>query len=78
LRYHGNPLIRGKDTWMSLIKRLREARGKYPDVDVFICRDILYIDGISEEECTKKSISSSHFLPRDQFVITYALGEPPE
>ena len=48
------------------------------DVDVFIRRDILYIDGISEEECTEKSLSSIRFFARDQFVITYALGEPPE
>ena len=63
---------------MSLIKKLREAREKYPDVDVCIRRDSLYIDRISEEEFTEKSLGSSHFLPRDQFVISDTLGEPPE
>ena len=65
---------------MSLRKRLMKATEKYPDVDVFIRRGTLYIDGISEEEFTEKSLSSSHFLPREEFVITYTLGlgEPPE
>lgn len=63
---------------MSLRKRLMEATEKYPDVDIFIRRNTIYIDGISEEEFTEKSLSSSHYLPRDEFVITYALGEPPE
>jgi len=63
---------------MSLRKRLMEAREKHPDVDIFIRRNTIYIDGIPEEEFTEKSLSSSHFLPSDEFVITYALGEPPE
>jgi len=63
---------------MSLRKKLRQAREKYPGVDVFIHRGILYIAGIPEEEFIEKSLSSSYFLPRDEFVITYELGEPPE
>jgi hypothetical protein len=78
LRYHGNPLIRGKEEWMSLRKRLKETRENYPDVDVFIRRNTLYIDGIPEEEFAEESLSSLYFLPRDVFVITYALGDPPE
>ena len=60
------------------LRRLKETREKYPDVDVFIRRNILYIDGIPEEEFVERSLSSLYFLPRDDFVITYALGEPPE
>ena len=63
---------------MSLMKRLRETREKYPGVDIFIRRGILYIAGIPEEEFTEESLSSSYFLPRDEFSITYELGEPPE
>ena len=63
---------------MSLRKRLKETGEKYPGVDVFIRQGILYIAGIPEEEFTEKSLSSSYFLPRDEFSITYELGEPPE
>lgn len=67
-----------KGKGMSLRKKLRQAIEKYPGVDVFIHRGILYIAGIPEEEFIEKSLSSSYFLPRDEFVITYELGEPPE
>ena len=63
---------------MRLKKALREAEVKYPDVDVFIRRGILYIGGVPEEEFIEKSLSSSYFLPRDDFSITYELEEPPE
>ena len=63
---------------MSLRKRLREAREKYPGVDTFIRRGMLYIAGIPEQEFIQKSLSSTYFLPRDEFLITYELGEPPE
>jgi hypothetical protein len=59
-------------------KETEASQREIPDVDVFIRRDIHYINGISEEECTEQSLNSSRFFPRDQFVITYALGEPPE
>jgi hypothetical protein len=63
---------------MSLRKRLREAREKHPGVDTFIRRGMLYIAGIPEQEFIQKSLSSAYFLPRDEFLITYELGEPPE
>ena len=63
---------------MSLRKRLTEAGEKYPDVDVFIRRGILYIDGIPENEFIEKSLSSGYFLPKDEFSTTYELEEPPE
>jgi len=63
---------------MSLRKKLMDAKEKYPDVDVFVRGDVLFIDGIPEEECTRRSFSSCYFLPRDDFTITYALGEPLE
>lgn len=63
---------------MSLGKKLREATQKYPGVDVFIRQGILHIAGITEEEFIEKSLSSSYFLPRDGFAITYQLGDPPE
>jgi hypothetical protein len=68
----------GKEEWMCLRKRLQEAKEKYPDVDVFIRLNTLYIDGIPEEEFAGQSLSSLYFLPRDEFFITYSLGEPPE
>jgi hypothetical protein len=71
-------MIEGKEDRMSLRKILREAEEKYPGVDVFICRGILYIAGIPKDEFTQESLSSSYFLPRDEFSITYELGEPPE
>jgi hypothetical protein len=67
-----------KEEPMSLNKRLRQAWEKYPGADGFIRRNILYIDGVPEEEFTEKSLSSTYFLPGGEFVITYALGEPPE
>lgn len=60
------------------LRRLKETRERYPDADIFIRRNTLYIDGIPEEEFVVRSLSSLYFLPRDEFVITYALGEPPE
>jgi len=63
---------------MSLRKKLREAMEKYPDVDVFIRQGIVHIAGIPEEEFIEESLSSSYFLPRDDFVITYQLDEAPE
>lgn len=70
--------MEGKEDRMNLRKRLREAEEKYPGVDVFIRRGILYIAGIPEDEFTEVSLSSSYFLPRDEFSITYELGDPPE
>ncbi len=58
-------------------KRLREAEEKYPYVDVFIRRGVLYIDGIPEDEFIEKSLSSSYFLPRDDFTMAYELQELP-
>ena len=55
-----------------------EAAEKYPDMDVFVRQGILYIAGIPEEEFKEKSFSSSYYLPRVEFSITYELGEPPE
>ncbi|UCD72087.1 MAG: hypothetical protein JSW70_03575 [Syntrophobacterales bacterium] len=63
---------------MSLRKRLREAEEKYPGVDVFIRRGVLYIDGIPEGEFTEKTLSSRYFLPKDEFSMAYELEEPPE
>jgi len=63
---------------MSLKKRLREAREKYPDVDVFVRRGMLYIAGIPDEEFREMSLSSSYYLPRAEFSTTYELGEPAE
>lgn len=62
---------------MSLRKRLKEAGEKYPDVDVFIRRGVLYIEGIPEGEFTEKTLSSGYFLPRDEFPMGYELEEPP-
>ena len=67
---------KGKE--MSLRKRLMEAAEKYPQVDVFIRRGILYIGGVPEEEFIEKSLSSSYYLPRAEFSTTYELGEPAE
>lgn len=63
---------------MSLRKKLREVMEKYPGVDVFTRQGILHIAGIPEKEFIEKSLSSSYFLPTDEFIITYELGEPPE
>jgi hypothetical protein len=71
-------LRKGEEERMSLRKRCKEAREKYPDADVFIRRNTLYIGGIPEEEFAEQSLSSLYFLPRDEFIITCALGEPPE
>jgi hypothetical protein len=59
---------------MSLKKALREAGGKYPEVDVFMHRGILYIGGVPEEEFIEESLSSSYFLPKAEFSTTYELG----
>ena len=61
---------------MNLRKKHTDAKEKYPDVDIFIRGDVLFIDGIPEEECTRRSLSLRYFLPRDDFTITYALGDP--
>ncbi len=63
---------------MSLRKRLTEAGEKYPDVDVFIRRGILYVDGIPENEFIEQSLSSDYFLPRNEFSMAYELEEPSE
>ena len=53
----------------------RDAQGsreKYPDVDIFIRRDVLSMDGIPEEEFIRRSLSSYYFLPVEDFTIPYA------
>ncbi len=63
---------------MSLRKKIEEAREHYPGEVFLIRRNALYIDGIPKEEFAEQSLRFAYFLPRDEFIVTYAWGEPPE